>query len=71
MNKYTLVVDTMFSWCVDILRLVASLLGITYEAVNVWVFCVIWPIFTSALIATVIGQHLQLKKVKDNEETSG
>jgi len=35
-------------------------LGTTYEAANVWVFIVIWPIFTLSLIAVVVIQQVKL-----------
>jgi len=35
-----------FNNCVYILENIAYILGITYEEINVWVFCIIWPILT-------------------------
>lgn len=39
-------IDTIFNWCVYLLADTADLLGITYEEINVWVFCIIWPVVT-------------------------
>lgn len=36
----------------------------TYEEVNVWVFCVIWPLITVGLIAVVIVQRKQLRRAR-------
>ncbi len=29
-------------------------LGTTYNAINVWIFCVIWPLITIGLIVAVV-----------------
>ena len=39
-------IDVIFNFCVRLLYNVASILGITYEEINVWLFCIIWPILT-------------------------
>jgi hypothetical protein len=43
-------IDKIFDWAVYGLVWLAKLLGITYEEINVWLFCVVWPLFTVALI---------------------
>ena len=43
-------IDSIFNWCVIALVELAKLLGITYEEINVWLFCVAWPVFTLALM---------------------
>jgi len=45
--------DKVFYGCVNLLRYTAIKLGITYTQINVWVFCVIWPAITIALIIMV------------------
>lgn len=52
--------ERIFLLCVAILLWMAKLLGTTYEAVNVWFFCVIWPAFTLVLIAIVIWQRWEI-----------
>ena len=47
-------IDKIFIACVDLLEWLAKKLGTTYNAVNVWIFCVIWPLITLALIVTVV-----------------
>jgi len=46
-------IDKLFNGCVDWLEWLAAKLGTTYKAVNVWIFCIIWPLITLALIAVV------------------
>ena len=45
-------IDRIFEWCVNVLVYWAGVLGITYKAINVWVFVIIWPILTVVLIAS-------------------
>ena len=59
--------DVIFDWCVAVLVYFADVFGITYKEINVWVFVIIWPIVTLALITLIfyqlhwaIGQHLFL-----------
>ena len=39
-----------FATCVRVLNWIASKTGLTYEHVNVWFFCVIWPVATIGLV---------------------
>ena len=47
-------IDTVFNFCVHLLYDVARILGISYEEINVWLFCVIWPLLSLVLFAEVI-----------------
>ena len=47
-------VDTVYDWAVHALVWFARLLGITYEEINVWLFCIIWPFITLSLIVGLI-----------------
>ena len=47
-------IDTVYDWAVHALVWLARLLGITYEEINVWLFCVIWPLITLGLVAGLI-----------------
>ena len=46
--------DKVFIACVLFLQVLAMKLGITYRTINVWIFCIIWPIFTISLIIAVL-----------------
>jgi len=43
-QRYYQIIGDIFYWCVDILNLVGEKIGMTYEEVNVWVFCVAMPV---------------------------
>jgi len=56
--------NRIFQLCVDLLVWLAHLLGTSYEAVNVWIFCVIWPLLTVLLIAVVAWQYFIIRKLR-------
>ncbi len=39
-------IDSVFDWCVYLLVDAARFLGVTYEEINVWLFCILWPLVT-------------------------
>jgi len=56
-------IDTVFDVCVLFLFSLANLLGTTYEAVNVWIFCVIMPIAFFALIGFLVYQAREIRRL--------
>jgi hypothetical protein len=56
--------DSIFNVCVRFLSNLAKLLGVTYNEVNVWIFCIIWPIFTIFLIVRLIQLKRKIRKLK-------
>ena len=63
-------VDGVFDWCVELLLSTAAKLGVSYNAINIWVFCIIWPVFTLFLIGVVFRQRAQIRRLTRNS-TSG
>ena len=53
-------INEIFDWCVQFLVFWAGRLGMSYKAINVWVFVIIWPVFTPLLIGLVIGQQVKI-----------
>ena len=49
-------ITTVFDLCVRLIEWLAGLLGTTYVAINVWIFCVIWLLLTVGLIVVVVMQ---------------
>ena len=37
-------IDVTFDWCVNFLYKIASLFGLSYEEINIWLFVIIGPI---------------------------
>lgn len=56
--------DSIFDWCVAVLVHWAGILGITYKEINVWVFVIIWPIVTIALMGIVLWQQAKIRQLK-------
>ena len=56
-------IDLIFKICVIALVDLASILGITYEEVNVWLFVIIWPVVTVYLIIRNIFLKKKLRKL--------
>ena len=56
--------DAIFDWCVEILVYFAGVLGITYKEINVWVFVIIWPILTLALLTVLFLQQKRIRRLQ-------
>ncbi|HMV43122.1 MAG TPA: hypothetical protein PK079_07420 [Leptospiraceae bacterium] len=59
--------DIVFDWCVEFLIYWAKILGISYNEINVYLFCIIWPIFTILLIAIILYQWRIISKLKSKK----
>jgi hypothetical protein len=70
-NSGIFLIDITFNWCVYTLNWLARLLGITYEEINVWLFCVAWPLFTLALILWSFSLWRQNKRLRRNVDAIG
>jgi hypothetical protein len=62
-KKEKAMTDQIFDWCVNILVYWAAIFGITYKEINVWVFVIIWPIFTIVLIGVVVAQRRKIQQL--------
>lgn len=47
-------IDYTFNLAVRWLYACADVLGITYEEINVWLFCVAWPFTSNAMFIWII-----------------
>jgi hypothetical protein len=59
-------INEIFDWCVQFLVFWAGRLGISYKAINVWVFVIIWPVFTLLLIVLIIVQQVKIRRLQRN-----
>ena len=55
-------IDETFNFCVYLLYDIAGILGISYEEINVWLFCVIWPLLSLVLLAEIIRLRTKYRK---------
>jgi len=53
-------INVTFNFCVSILYDIGRVLGISYEEINIWLFCVIWPIASLVLFAEVVRLRLKI-----------
>lgn len=58
-------IDAIFDGCVVLLLFLADLFGMTYKAINVWIFVVTWPVLTLVLIAVVVWQRCKIRRLID------
>lgn len=56
--------DLIFNICVTVLYDLAEVTGLTYRQINVWIFCIIWPIVTVWLCISNIQLRKKLKSLK-------
>ena len=56
--------DAIFDLCVKILLDLADFFGVTYKAINVWIFVIIWPILTLFLVILVVIQQWTIRRLK-------
>ena len=57
-------IDTIFDWAVIALYHVAGLMGITYEEINVWLFCIVWPVVTLVLAYMAVSLFRQNRRLR-------
>ena len=53
-------IDETFNFFVRLLYEIGVFLGISYEEINVWIFCIIWPIASLLLFAEIIRLRMKL-----------
>lgn len=63
--------DAIFDWCVEILVYFAGVFGITYKEINVWVFVIIWPILTLAMVILLAIQQARIRRLQNLLEEKG
>ena len=58
----------LFRECVRLLQSLARASGLSYEAVNVWIFLVIWPLLTLFLVGIIIHQRQRINQLRAAQE---
>ena len=57
-------INYTFDWCVRLLEQTAYLLGLTYEEINVWLFCIILPIILLIMMIQIIMLKIKVSRLK-------
>ena len=60
-------INKLFDLCVDLLIWVSDKLGVSYEAINIWIFVIIEPIIFIIMISYIIHLRRKIKKLNKNE----
>lgn len=47
-------IDQLFTLCVNYLHFLSNRLDMTYNEINIWIFCIIWPLITLVLLILAI-----------------
>ena len=58
--------NQIFKWCVEVLQYYAHRWNMTYEELNVWIFCIIEPIVFLLMLFVIIKQFLKIRLLKKN-----
>ena len=58
----------LFDYCVDIIKYIAQITGLTYEEVNIYLFVIIHPLITLILLILCIKYYRKVKKGNDKRE---
>ena len=61
-------IDYTFNLAVRWLYACADVFGITYEEINVWLFCIAWPLTSTAMLIWIVvlrRKTLTLRRVLD------
>jgi len=59
--------DTIFWICVEIMRELSDLLGISYQAFNVWLFVIVHPIITLYFVYQYLRYKRKYKQCKKDK----
>ena len=59
-------IDETFDFSVKLLFDIADIIGISYEEINVWMFCVIWPILTLIMFGEILRLRLKINSLNKN-----
>ena len=57
-------IDAIFRYCVVLLVNIAKLLGISYEALNIWVFIIIQPLIILVLCLWILRLRKKIKRLQ-------
>jgi len=57
-------IQYLYYRCVELLQWMAAFLGIGYKTINVWIFCILWPLLTLGLVFIVLRQRRAIRRLK-------
>ena len=63
-------INSVFKWCVRLLQVWAKKLNMTYEEINIYLFCIIEPIVFIIMLVVMIRLYKRVKQLKKIVVTS-
>jgi hypothetical protein len=64
MSNWDNFVNALFSWCVEVLLKRAHMLGMSYNEINIWIFCIIEPVVFVAMFGVIVWQAIKLRRLR-------
>jgi hypothetical protein len=58
-------IDLLFSLCVNVMIVLGHFLGISYQAVNIYIFCILGPIVFLLMLRKIIIQKRIINELKN------
>lgn len=63
-NQAQYLVNSVFDLCVKALEILAKRVGMSYEEVNIWIFCIIEPVVFVVMLFIIIRMYYKIKLLK-------
>ena len=60
-------IDYVFDTAVYYLDVLADFFGMTYEEINIWLFCVAWPLLTFGMMIWIVALVRDNKRMRKKE----
>ncbi len=64
-HNQTIRMNQVFKWCVEFLEFYANCFNMTYEELNVWIFCIIEPIVFFIMLFVIIIQYVKIHRLQN------
>jgi len=61
-------INLLFSFCVNVMIYLGHLLGISYQAVNIYIFCIIGPMVFLLMLRKIIIQKRIIDELKKSQK---
>ncbi len=58
-------IDTLFDWCVQVIKDFGSTFGMNYNEANIVIFCIVWPLlFLYFMLLALLNTRYKSKTLK-------
>lgn len=60
--------DQLFKYCVHLLQVWGKAVNMTYNEINIWIFCIIEPIIFFSMLAVIIKNNFTIKRLLNEQK---